>query len=310
MLSDLVVCYLFLGGTGAGLCLVLSVLGLLVPRSCLSTPPGVHLHPSAAYRKLLGSARGRVRAACAGHRVFGGRPRQRRAHDSAARAPDGIVPGRGLVGARSLPGARGGARPRMARRRRLERRPRTRRSCGRRACVPRGHGVHRPFAAEPRRGALVGHAVAAGAVRGVVAVVRHRVRACAAQITGAASAFGAVLGRLAAVDAAVIVVEAAIVAVFVYAASRAGAPLSNGTELAAAQSGEALVAGRTRSCSGAASSYSAWRCRSRWTSCSRCGAAHRRASFCSPPHACWSAGLSCGSALLRLAAPGAQLDGE
>ena len=49
------VCYLFLGGTGAGLCLVLSVLGLLVPRSCLSTPPGVHLHPSAAYRKLLGS---------------------------------------------------------------------------------------------------------------------------------------------------------------------------------------------------------------------------------------------------------------
>ena len=55
MLSDLVVCYLFLGGTGAGLCLVLSVLGLLVPRSCLSTPPGVHLHPSAAYRKLLGS---------------------------------------------------------------------------------------------------------------------------------------------------------------------------------------------------------------------------------------------------------------
>ena len=71
--------------------------------------------------------------------------------------------------------------------------------------------------------------------------------ACAlalAQITGAASAFGAVLGRLAAVDAAVIVVEAAIVAVFVYAASQAGAPLSNGTELAAAQSVRELVAGR------------------------------------------------------------------
>lgn len=32
MLSDLVVLYLFLGGTGAGLCLVLSVLGLLSPR--------------------------------------------------------------------------------------------------------------------------------------------------------------------------------------------------------------------------------------------------------------------------------------
>ena len=46
------------------------------------------------------------------------------------------------------------------------------------------------------------------------------------------------------VDAAVIVVEAAIVAVFVYAASQAGAPLSNGTELAAAQSVRELVAGR------------------------------------------------------------------
>ena len=70
--------------------------------------------------------------------------------------------------------------------------------------------------------------------------------ACAlalAQITGAASAFGAMLGRLAAIDAAVIVVEAAIVAVFVYAASQAGAPLSNGTELAAAQSVRELVQG-------------------------------------------------------------------
>ncbi|MEE0593250.1 MAG: polysulfide reductase, partial [Eggerthella lenta] len=55
MLSDLVVCYLFLGGTGAGLALALSVLGLLVPHACVSTPPGVHLRPNAAYRKLLGS---------------------------------------------------------------------------------------------------------------------------------------------------------------------------------------------------------------------------------------------------------------
>ena len=32
MFSELVVCYLFLGGAGAGACLVLSVMGILVPR--------------------------------------------------------------------------------------------------------------------------------------------------------------------------------------------------------------------------------------------------------------------------------------
>ena len=32
MLGPLIVCYLFLGGTGAGACLVLAVLGLLAPR--------------------------------------------------------------------------------------------------------------------------------------------------------------------------------------------------------------------------------------------------------------------------------------
>ena len=64
-----------------------------------------------------------------------------------------------------------------------------------------------------------------------------------AQLTGVASAFDVVLGRLAAVDAVVIVIEAIVVAVFVYAASLAGAPLSNGTELAAAQSVRELVAG-------------------------------------------------------------------
>lgn len=37
MLSDLVVCYLFCGGAGAGLCLVLCVLGLFSPRDCVAT---------------------------------------------------------------------------------------------------------------------------------------------------------------------------------------------------------------------------------------------------------------------------------
>lgn len=54
MLSELIVCYLFMGGVGAGACLVLSVLGLLVPRDCspnrrLATNDGV----AAKYRKLF-----------------------------------------------------------------------------------------------------------------------------------------------------------------------------------------------------------------------------------------------------------------
>ena len=60
MLSDLVVCYLFLGGAGAGLCLVTSVLGLLSPRALVAVDvPGrrgaqrARLHPSGAYRRLL-----------------------------------------------------------------------------------------------------------------------------------------------------------------------------------------------------------------------------------------------------------------
>ncbi len=138
--------------------------------------------------------------------------------------------------------------------------------------------------------------------------------ACAlalAQLTGVASAFDAVLGRLAAVDAAVIVIEAIVVAVFVYAASLAvavfvyaaslaGAPLSNGTELAAAQSVRELVAGANAQLF--------------WGGFVALGLAvplvldgvlaKRRRPLpgvaCSRRRACWPAGSSCGSALLRL----------
>ena len=156
------------------------------------------------------------------------------------------------------------------------------------------------FAAEPRRGALVGHAVLPALFAASSLSCGIACALALAQITGAASAFGAVLGRLAAVDAAVIVVEAAIVAVFVYAASQAGAPLSNGTELAAAQSVRELVAGRN--------AQLFWGCfvvlgLAVPFALDIVLALRRRplpGAFCSPPHACWSAGLSCGSALLQL----------
>ena len=66
MLGPLIVCYLFLGGTGAGACLVLAVLGLLAPRELVAVrgaggdgagrrPAGAHavLRPPAAYRRFL-----------------------------------------------------------------------------------------------------------------------------------------------------------------------------------------------------------------------------------------------------------------
>ncbi|WP_367116881.1 NrfD/PsrC family molybdoenzyme membrane anchor subunit [uncultured Ellagibacter sp.] len=54
MFSELVVCYLFLGGAGAGACLVLSVMGILVPRSRFSKGPARSIFVSWEYRKLFG----------------------------------------------------------------------------------------------------------------------------------------------------------------------------------------------------------------------------------------------------------------
>ena len=54
MFSELVVCYLFLGGAGAGACLVLSVVGILVPRDQLSKGSVRSIFVSWGYRKLFG----------------------------------------------------------------------------------------------------------------------------------------------------------------------------------------------------------------------------------------------------------------
>lgn len=54
MFSELVVCYLFLGGAGAGACLVLSVMGILVPRDQLSKGSIRGIFASWEFRKLFG----------------------------------------------------------------------------------------------------------------------------------------------------------------------------------------------------------------------------------------------------------------
>ena len=243
MLSDLVVCYLFLGGTGAGLCLVLSVLGLLVPRSCLSTPPGVHLHPSAAYRKLLGSGLVAAFVLLALGIVclvadLGNAERMilLLVHPTASYLAVGSW---ALAACLALAAALGLAWLGVG--------------VWNVALVRVVHVVAglASLVVMVYTGLLLQSlgAVPLWATPWLPALFAASSLSCGiacalalAQITGAASAFGAVLGRLAAVDAAVIVVEAAIVAVFVYAASQAGAPLSNGTELAAAQSVRELVA--------------------------------------------------------------------
>lgn len=56
MLGELVVCYLFLGGAGAGACLVLSGMGVLVPRDCISRDAKRIASMPREYRKLFGSA--------------------------------------------------------------------------------------------------------------------------------------------------------------------------------------------------------------------------------------------------------------
>lgn len=56
VLSDLAVGYLFLGGAGAGACLVLCAMGLFVPRAAAFSSAGARerLRPSAAHRALFG----------------------------------------------------------------------------------------------------------------------------------------------------------------------------------------------------------------------------------------------------------------
>ncbi|MFR1638687.1 MAG: polysulfide reductase [Eggerthellaceae bacterium] len=263
MLSDLVVCYLFLAAPGRGSPRALGARPARAP-FVLVNAPGVHLHPSAAYRKLLGSGLVAAFVLLALGIVclvadLGNAERMilLLVHPTASYLA--VARGR-----RSLPGARGGARPRMARRRRW--------NVALYASFMWSPGLrpswswYTAFAAEPRRGALVRRGCALFAAPSLSCGIAC---ACACSDHGRGIGVRRRARRLAAVDAAVIVVEAAIVAVFVYAASQAGAPLSNGTEPPRRNRCGSWWRAGTRSCSGAASSYSAWRCRSRWTSCSR-----------------------------------------
>lgn len=244
MLSDLVVCYLFLGGTGAGLALALSVLGLLVPHACVSTPPGVHLRPNAEYRKLLGSgfAAAFVLLALGIVCLLADLGNAERVillllHPTASYLAVGSW---ALAACLALAAALGFAwlgigTWNVALVRILQV---TTALVAAVVMVYTGLLLQSlgavPLWSTPWLPALFAASSLSCGIACALAL---------AQLTGVASAFDAVLGRLAAVDAAVIVIEAIVVAVFVYAASLAGAPLSNGTELAAAQSVRELVAG-------------------------------------------------------------------
>ncbi len=244
MLSDLVVCYLFLGGTGAGLVLVLSVLGLLVPRDQVVAANRKHLHAGEPFRKLLGC--GFVVAL--------------------------VMLGLGIV---CLLADLGNAERVML----LLLHPSVSYlavgSWALAACFVLAAALGLAWLAVGTwdfavvRGAEVAAAFVALVVMVYTGLLLQSLGAvplwatpwlpalfvasslscgmasvlALAQLTGAARAFGIVLKRLAVTDAVVILVEAAIVAVFVFAASTTGAAASNGTEQALALSARDLVEG-------------------------------------------------------------------
>lgn len=244
VLSDLVVCYLFLGGAGAGLVLVLSVLALLVPRACLATPSGVYLSPNVAYRKLLGSGfvASFVLLTLGVVCLLADLGNAQRVillltHPAASYLAVGAW---ALVGCLALAAVLALAWLRVG--------------VWSVALVRLLHvlAVLVALVVMVYTGLLLQSlgAVPLWATPWLpllfVASSLSCGIACAlaiAQFTGASRAFATVLKRLAAADAVVIVIEAIVVAVFVFTASQAGVSASNGTELAAAQSVRDLLAG-------------------------------------------------------------------
>lgn len=244
MLSDLVVCYLFLGGAGAGLVFVLCVLGLFVPTRCVSMPQGSQLRPAAAYRKLFGAGlvTAFVMLALGIVCLMADLGNAQRAillffHPSASYLAVGSWALMACLAFVAMLGL---------------------------AWLGVGTwniGLVRAFHVVAAFLALVVMAYTGLLLQSLDAVplwdtpllptlfaissLSCGIASTLAlvQFTGAAAVFGAVIRSLVALDAAVIVVESVVVAAFVYAASLAGAPLSNGTELAAAQSVGELVAG-------------------------------------------------------------------
>ena len=233
MLGPLIVCYLFLGGTGAGACLVLAVLGMLAPRELVAVqgaggrgasrgPAGAHavLRPPAPYRRLLAPGYAAALVALALGMVclladVGRADRLLLLLTSPALSHV-------AVGAWSLAVCAALALAALA------------------VMLYTGLLLQSlnavPLWATPWLPALF---VLSSLSCGMALVL------AAAQLTGAAFAFVTVLGRLAAVDAAVVVLEALVLAAFVGTALAGigGDFLVDRTDEALAASAEALVAG-------------------------------------------------------------------
>lgn len=244
MLSNLAVGYLFLGGSGAGACLVLAVLGLLVPRDLVTERAGVRLRPTAPYRKLLGCgfAAAFVLLALGVVCLLADLGNAERVilllvHPMATHLVIGSwALAACLVFAAALGlawlgfGTWGFALLR----------------------VIEALAVLAAFAVMVYTGLLLQSlgAVPLWATPWLPALFAASSLSCGiacvlgvSQLTGAARAFGAVLRRLAAADAVVVVIEAAVLAAFLYAVSMTGTSASNGTEIAAAQSVRDLLEG-------------------------------------------------------------------
>lgn len=244
MLSDLVVSYLFLGGAGAGACLVLSVLGLLVPRDLVTDRTGVRLRPTARYRKLLGPgfAAAFVLLALGVVCLLADLGNVERVillfvHPTATHLAVGswaLAACLVLAAALGLAWLGFGAWSFLLLR------------------IVEVLAALTAFVVMVYTGLLLQSlgAVPLWSTLWLPALFVASSLSCGiacllgiSQLTGAARAFDGTLRRLAAADAAVIVVEAAILAAFLYAASMAGAHASNGTEIAAAQSAHDLLEG-------------------------------------------------------------------
>ncbi|GKG91380.1 NrfD/PsrC family molybdoenzyme membrane anchor subunit [Gordonibacter urolithinfaciens] len=260
MLGPLIVCYLFLGGTGAGACLVLAVLGMLAPRELVAVqgvggcgagrgPAGAHavLRPPAPYRRLLAPGYAAALVALALGMVClladVGRADRLLLLLTSPALSHVAVGAWSLVVCAALAVLAGLAWAGLARRWRFAAVRVLQAALALAALVVMLYtGLLLqslnavPLWATPWLPALF---VLSSLSCGMALVL------AAAQLTGAAFAFVTVLGRLAAVDAAVVVLEALVLAAFVGTALAGigGDFLVDRTAEALAASAEALVAG-------------------------------------------------------------------
>ncbi len=260
MLGPLIVCYLFLGGTGAGACLVLAVLGMLAPRELVAVqggggrgvgrgPAGAHavLRPPAPYRRLLAPGYAAALVALALGMVClladVGRADRLLLLLTSPALSHVAVGAWSLVVCAALAVLAGLAWAGLARRWRFAA-----------VRVLQAALALAALAVMLYTGLLLQslNAVPLWATPWLPALFVLSSLSCgmalvlaAAQLTGAASAFATVLGRLAAVDAVVIMLEAVVLAAFAGTALAGigGDFLVDRTAEALAASAEALVAG-------------------------------------------------------------------